>query len=675
MHTRSIAALLFLCATVTAAQPALVPIGPTQSVPANLPPAGALPAVANAPDGRFIVAYGASPGGNTIELRYQLFSPTAEPLSGDLRASETPVVITLEGADPRPALAPRVIFPIFYSQPKAAMNAAGESFLVWSGGPGTAVDIRGRLLRRNGTPLGGELVINTVLPGAQGSPVVAALRDGWVVAWHAAEYAAIKARLYDRAGAPRGAEFLASDRSPGVQFQPSVAALPDGGFLLAWTSEVPPVNDGEVAVRRFDASGTPAGPSFLANTTTASTQTNPALATNPAGGFTVTWSAVGDKVDVFAQAFASDGTKVGPEQRVNVSTAQNQVDPQVASDGLGRFAIAWSQQNFNAPEPFEETLFLRPYVSSALPLASEFKIAPSATAPAINPGLAMDFGGDVLLAGTGPDGGVFFQRFTQPCLPGPTVLCLQGGRFKVEAAWRTNQGTNGMAQAVPLTADTGYFWFFNSANVEMVVKVLNACSLGTPRYWVFAGGLTNVEVDLQVTDTLTGKVRSYKNPLVTQYQPIQDTGAFATCAAASTAPAENAAPATALDPEALFRPAEARGSCVPGPNRLCLRNGRFEVRVAWQTQQGNAGAGTAVQLTPDTGYFWFFNPANVEMVIKVLNACGLNGSYWVFAGGLTNQRAEITVTDTATGIERRYTNPLGTPFQPLQDTAAFGTCP
>ncbi|HEX7184173.1 MAG TPA: hypothetical protein VF756_20260 [Thermoanaerobaculia bacterium] len=113
------------------------------------------------------------------------------------------------------------------------------------------------------------------------------------------------------------------------------------------------------------------------------------------------------------------------------------------------------------------------------------------------------------------------------CQPTPTRLCLNGGRFAVTTTWETPQGQSGVGNAIQLTADTGYFWFFNQENVEVVVKVLNACSRG--RYWVFASGLTNVEVELRVEDTLTGEVRTYTNPQRTAFQPIQDTSAFATC--------------------------------------------------------------------------------------------------------------------------------------------------
>jgi hypothetical protein len=115
-------------------------------------------------------------------------------------------------------------------------------------------------------------------------------------------------------------------------------------------------------------------------------------------------------------------------------------------------------------------------------------------------------------------------------------------------------------------------------------------------------------------------------------------------------------------------------ACSPTSTSLCLNNGRFRVTTNWQTST-SSGAGQAVALTSDTGYFWFFSSNNVEMVVKVLNGCGLNSRYWVFEGGLTNVYVTTTVTDTLTGTTRIYTNPINTAFQPIQDTAAFATCP
>jgi hypothetical protein len=121
----------------------------------------------------------------------------------------------------------------------------------------------------------------------------------------------------------------------------------------------------------------------------------------------------------------------------------------------------------------------------------------------------------------------------------------------------------------------------------------------------------------------------------------------------------------------LFTPAR----CVPGATSLCLANGRFAVTASYLTGSGQSGPAQAVPLTPDTGYFWFFSAGNVEAVVKVLDGCALDNSYWVFAGGLTNVQVTITVTDTQTGLAKTYTNPQGNAFQPIQDTSALAVCP
>ncbi len=123
-----------------------------------------------------------------------------------------------------------------------------------------------------------------------------------------------------------------------------------------------------------------------------------------------------------------------------------------------------------------------------------------------------------------------FTPVPGPCTANATTLCLNNGRFRVQANYSTPAGQAGPGMAVEETTDTGLFWFFTSNNIEVIVKVVNACTFtAAPRYWVFAGGLTNVQVVLTVTDTQTETVRTYRNPQNTAFAPIQDTNAFATC--------------------------------------------------------------------------------------------------------------------------------------------------
>ena len=111
------------------------------------------------------------------------------------------------------------------------------------------------------------------------------------------------------------------------------------------------------------------------------------------------------------------------------------------------------------------------------------------------------------------------------CLGSDQVHCLGDGRFRVEATWATAQGTSGVARARSLTDETGAFWFFDLANLELVVKVLDGCAVNN-RHWVFAAGLTDVEVQLDVTDTVSGTVRRYESALGQSFDPIRDVDAF-----------------------------------------------------------------------------------------------------------------------------------------------------
>ena len=112
---------------------------------------------------------------------------------------------------------------------------------------------------------------------------------------------------------------------------------------------------------------------------------------------------------------------------------------------------------------------------------------------------------------------------------GVYALCLGDNRFQVAAAWQDPAtGDQNVAQAVTLTADSGYFWFFNADNIEITVKTLDGC--GSNGFeWVFASGMTNVQVTLTVTDVLTGAFKRYVNPAGTPFVSIQDTAAFASC--------------------------------------------------------------------------------------------------------------------------------------------------
>jgi len=99
--------------------------------------------------------------------------------------------------------------------------------------------------------------------------------------------------------------------------------------------------------------------------------------------------------------------------------------------------------------------------------------------------------------------------------------------------------------------------------------------------------------------------------------------------------------------------------------------GGFSATTTWTDPRGGTGgSGHPVPVTRDTGAFWFFDPANLELVVKTLDARTVNGRFWVFASGLTDVEVELEVRHVASGLTRIYRNRPFTPPQ-IQDVQAF----
>lgn len=264
------------------------------------------------------------------------------------------------------------------------------------------------------------------------------------------------------------------------------------------------------------------------------------------------------------------------------------------------------------------------------------------------------------------------------CVPSDTVLCLDQGRYRVAATWRDFAGARGVAAARQLEDGFGYFYFFSPGNLEVAVKLRNDCRRLDGHHFTFAAaGLTNVAVELEVQDTLTGATGFYSNLLGEIFTPFLDGVSFATCDVepAASAGGEPAAPPADLwaasDAELLPRES-ADAACVADPadpSSLCL-GGRFRVRASWRDEV-LLGDGEGRPITADTGAFTFVDGGGIDLVVKMLDACAtpLPG-HWFFAAGLTDARVELRIEDLETGGTRLYTSPGG-PFAPIFDLGAF----
>jgi hypothetical protein len=366
---------------------------------------------------------------------------------------------------------------------------------------------------------------------------------------------------------------------------------------------------------------------------------------------------LGDPPGLFAQRFAADGALLGPKIRL----ADGPVllaPPDAVDDRQGHRLLVWVAPGSAVDQPYEirarlfdafwqpaqPTLRVAQFFPLRVPLPAGHLITPPwPVAAAGATGFITAW--DDLPAASPPTPQVTAQILGGLCPDGN--LCLRGSRFQAEVTWRNpRNGEHGSGTAVPLTGDTGAFWFFTSNNAELLVKVLD----GRPsngHWWVFFGALTDVEFDLTVTDTQTGAQKVYHNPPFTMASRA-DVDAFA----------DIPFPAP---PQPAVRTAAAVQADL----------GDFRVEVSWiDPTTGEARQATGVPMSGDSAYFWFFDAANIELIVKVLDGRLVNGHRWVFYGALTDLEYTVTVTDRLTGATKSYHNPRGR-MASQADTAAF----
>jgi subtilisin-like proprotein convertase family protein len=653
------------------------------------------PRVVFGPDGTKAVVWFQVGAGGTV-IRVQFFDAQGQPIT-------TPVRVDQVGGDNK---APTASFDdqgnllVLWARDEAAAALGGDR-VGRAAAQGSSV--LGRSFSQNGQPLSNEGTVSTGATGESAVPESDSDRSGnSVVVWQDGN--TIRARMLDPQGNPRSAVF---DVNPGGSgSQPSIAVSASGDFVIAWRD-----GGSAIAMRRYRDDGQLLGGEQVSQ---AGSPANPAVAIDDAGNSIVVWDAVGVGRDIYAQRYHANGNRRGGTNRMNAGTAGDQTHPRVDVNAKGRFAVVWESTegapgNATVARSAGQSTLGRVFTPQGEPEHTEVEIATTdATGAPEKPDVSVNDKDDVAVVyerrGAGGQPAGIFRKdvdVTAPpgtCIADDTTLCLNESRFRVTALWEEpSTRTVNAGHAVPLTADTGYFWFFGSDNVEVVVKALGACPVNA-RFWVFAAGLTNVEVTLRVDDVVTGESRTYFNQRDAAFLPVLDSDAFATCDAAllpavpldeeavAAVRAEvmaglmrlatgDAPPAPALPAPLTIVEGASSAACAADGDSLCLAGNRFQVEVQFLTGGGQSGNGQATALTQDTGYFWFFDPDNVEIVVKVLNACSISDRFWVFAAGLTDVEAKITVIDGDTGERREYLNSLGTAFAPIQDTSAFATCP
>ena len=237
------------------------------------------------------------------------------------------------------------------------------------------------------------------------------------------------------------------------------------------------------------------------------------------------------------------------------------------------------------------------------------------------------------------------------------TLPMLNARFTVEVFY-TNQFENppttgkllGRSLASSTLSDTAVFTFNDPLTIEMMVRLSDARPFEN-KIHVFYGGLSDVEFDIRVTDSLTGTVRQYHKP------PNQLIGEIDRV----TFTANPGAGLISSAIDSLMAQTAMRG-IAPNVDSSTLRmlNSRYEVRVKYRNQFVNPpvegyllGRSIASSTLTETAV-WFLDPQSVEWMVRFSDARPFANRIDFFHGGLSDLQFTIEVTDTVTGVRKDY---------------------
>jgi hypothetical protein len=228
---------------------------------------------------------------------------------------------------------------------------------------------------------GSEFQINTYTTAAQREPAVSSAASGaFVVVWWSfgqdGSSSGIFGQRYDAAGVPQGGEFRVNTYTTSVQSDPAIATDGSGRFTVTWSGTGPgAAGANRIWARRFASSGGALGPEFEVTSyapTSGSTR-NARIATLANQGFVVTWEAYGDgdEAGIFARRYNSSGVAQGPQFPVNTYTTGGQTFPAVAGGPDGGFVVVWS--SFGQDGSINAVIARR-YNSAGAPQGGEFQV-------------------------------------------------------------------------------------------------------------------------------------------------------------------------------------------------------------------------------------------------------------------------------------------------------------
>ena len=238
--------------------------------------------------------------------------------------------------------------------------------------------------------------------------------------------------------------------------------------------------------------------------------------------------------------------------------------------------------------------------------------------------------------------------------------------------------------------ESGLLYFFDRDNAEVLVKVLDACKVNGYR-WVFVAPVTTLAFNLRVDEVDSDRPPwTHKNPRGGQTATTKsDIQAFPCEPPGSSTASQGDVggilgvdlvdagfPAVPVKPPVVVAQPISGGQgtdCVPQPVATLRGGYTVNMCVEYLDNDGETVVAEALDYDLDSqqsAILYFFDRNNAEVLIKVLDGCGINDHRWVFVAPVTTLAFNLTV-ESPDGEVWMHENSLNQTAAAESNTMAF----